>query len=260
MRCRGPFAPACGRFARPSPLSGASSASGHASSRATWRGHARPLEFAPPESDAPAEAPRDVESGATVRRIEPGTRKTTNAPTPTPDRRPIMAMPNAKTPTTWDGPDRAPVALKLACACAISVAILAGVGAGFSTPTSYALARAQDVPVGVRDPAQADRGRDHSRRGRRGRRARGSGGVGADGSRPGLTAEGSRTLPSPRGGVHRAGGLRAAGVRCYFNIPSIASTRSLVCCPIENARCRSANARAACRCGPSAARVAISEP
>jgi len=58
-----------------------------------------------------------------------------------------MAMPNAKTPTTWEGPDRAPVALKLACACAISVAILAGVGAGFSTPTSYALARAQDVPV-----------------------------------------------------------------------------------------------------------------
>jgi hypothetical protein len=60
-----------------------------------------------------------------------------------------MAMPNAKTPTTWDGPDRAPVALKLACACAISVAILAGVGAGFSTPTSYALARAQDVPAAL---------------------------------------------------------------------------------------------------------------
>jgi len=58
-----------------------------------------------------------------------------------------MALPNAKTPTAWDGPDRAPVALKLACACAISVAILAGVGAGFSTPTRDALARAHGIPA-----------------------------------------------------------------------------------------------------------------
>lgn len=58
-----------------------------------------------------------------------------------------MALPNAKTPTTWAGPGRTPVALMLAVAGAITAAIVAVVGAGFSAPTGYALARAQQAPA-----------------------------------------------------------------------------------------------------------------